>query len=349
LRVLIASVKVPFVRGGAEVHAEGLRRALVDRGHDADLIEIPYKWYPPERILDHMLACRLLDLTESDGKVVDRLIGLKFPAYLIPHPHKVLWIIHQHRQAYDLWDHPTLSDMITSADGGAIRKAIHDADCELIPEAQAVYTVSGRVSDRLKRYCGLSSVPLYHPPPGAEFFHCEDAEDYFFYPSRLSASKRQALVLDALARTKEPVRVVFASASDHPAYSEQLHAMCRDLKVDRRVEWRGTVNEDEKRQLYARCVGTLFTPVDEDYGYVTLEAMLSSKPVITCKDSGTPVEFVQDKATGMVVEPTPDSLAKAMDTLWRNRNAAKAWGAKGREHYASLGISWSTVVERLLA
>ncbi len=61
------------------------------------------------------------------------MIGLKFPAYLIPHPDKVLWILHQHRQAYEQWDHP-LSDMVFHGNGqrGAC-EAIRRADRALIP------------------------------------------------------------------------------------------------------------------------------------------------------------------------------------------------------------------------
>src|SRR5688572_5294293 len=64
LRVLITTVQVPFIRGGAEVHAEGLRDALRRFGHEAEILAIPFKWYPPEKILDHMLACQLLDVSE---------------------------------------------------------------------------------------------------------------------------------------------------------------------------------------------------------------------------------------------------------------------------------------------
>jgi glycosyltransferase involved in cell wall biosynthesis len=233
--------------------------------------------------------------------------------------------------------------------GALVREAIHTADRGLIHEASAVYTLSENVSRRLRTYWGAASVPLYHPPQEAESFYCEPAQDYFFYPSRLTPTKRQTLVLQALAHTREPVRVVFVSITDHPGYHAQAAALSRDLKVDGRVEWKGAVSEEEKRRLYARSLGVIFTPIDEDYGYVTLEAMLSSKPVITCTDSGGPLEFVQPEQTGLVTEPTPESLAQAMDALWRNRETAKAWGAAGREHYLSLGISWPTVVERLLA
>src|ERR671923_1003030 len=166
MRIVIATVQVPFIRGGAEILAEGLRDALQAEGHEAEIAAIPFKWYPPERILDHILACRLLDITESTGMTVDRVIGLKFPAYFIPHPNKVLWILHQHRTAYDLWDH-TLGDLIHFPNGVQIRETIRQADKRLLPEAQKIFTIAANVSRRLKTYCGIDSTPLYNPPQHA--------------------------------------------------------------------------------------------------------------------------------------------------------------------------------------
>ena len=82
MRVAVASVQVPFVRGGAEALAEGLLAALAAAGHQADLVTVPFKWYPPERLLDHLLACRLLDLTESAGAAIDA-VGLSMPLYWV--------------------------------------------------------------------------------------------------------------------------------------------------------------------------------------------------------------------------------------------------------------------------
>jgi hypothetical protein len=59
-------------------------QALRSLGHEAEIVAIPFKWYPPERILAQVLACRLLDLSESGGSPIARVIGLKFPVYLIP-------------------------------------------------------------------------------------------------------------------------------------------------------------------------------------------------------------------------------------------------------------------------
>jgi glycosyltransferase involved in cell wall biosynthesis len=348
MRILIATAQVPFIRGGAEAHAEGLRDALRHEGHEAEIVAVPFKWYPPEKILDHMLACRLLDLTEVAGTPVDVLIGLKFPAYLIPHPNKVVWILHQHRTAYELWDHP-LGDLIYAPDGAQVRDAIQAADRKLLAEAKALYANSGNVARRLKEYCGLDAAPLYHPPPFAEKFYCADSTaDYLFFPSRLCRPKRQSLVLEALAQTRQPVRVRFAGAPDYPAYVDELKQLARKLKAQQRVEWLGQVTEDEKRRLYSEARGVLYPPIDEDYGYVTLEAMLSSKPLITCADSGGPLEFVQDNETGLIAEPTAESLAAAMDYLWEHEAEAREWGARGRARYEKLGISWANVVRKLL-
>ena len=348
MRILIATVQVPFIRGGAEVHAEGLRDALRAAGHEAEIIAVPFKWYPPERILDHMLACRLLDVTEVMGTPIDLLIGLRFPAYLIPHQNKVLWILHQFRTAYELWDHQ-LGDLIYSPNGVEVRDAIRQADRQFIMQAKHVFANSANVAARLKYFCDIEATPLYHPPPNAEQFYTSAAEDYLFLPSRLCLPKRQSLVLEALAHTRQAVRVKFAGAADQPAYQNELKSLARKLRVHNRVEWLGEVGEAEKRDLYARSLAVVYPPVDEDYGYVTLEAMLASKPLIVCSDSGGPLEFVRHEETGLIAEPQATSLAKAFDQIWSNRPNAHKWGEAGRALYDEMDISWDNVVRKLLA
>lgn len=348
MKVLALTTQVPFVRGGAEFLAEGLVRAINQAGHQAELVAIPFQPYPAERILDQMLACRLLDLTEVCGDRVDRVIGLKFPTYLVPHPHKTLWLVHQHRSAYDLWNSP-YGDLIRMPNGPQIRQAIFHADNQVAAECKHVYTIAGNVAKRLKQFNSVDAVPIYSPPFGAENFYCEAAENYFFFPSRLTPTKRQSLVLEALQYTQNPVVVIFAGKSTEAAAGKALEAQVRELNLAQRVQFLGEISEAEKLRLYARSIGVVYPPLDEDYGYVTLEAMLASKPVITCKDSGGSLEFVIDQATGLVSASTPQDLAAAMDTLWENRSRAKRLGEAGRDHYASMNISWSNVVDKLLA
>jgi len=347
VRIIIATVQIPFVSGGAESHAEGLKSALIAAGHEADIVAVPFNPAVPERIPDQMLACRLLDVTEIHGSAVDRLIALKFPAYLIPHPNKVVWVLHQHRAAYDLWTYP-FEDLSASPRGVLVREAIRRADQQLA-EAKAVFANSKNIANRLGHFCGINSVPLYHPPPRAESFFCaRETGEYFFFPSRFSATKRQSLVLEALALTKEKVKVRFAGLADSPEYGKRLKLLAAKLGVEARVEWLGFVTEEEKRDAYAKAIAVIFPPVDEDYGYITLEAMLSSKAVITCDDSGGPLEFVSHLKTGLVAKPTAAALAEALDQLWQDRDLAAKYGRAGRERYEQMGLSWSEVVRQLL-
>ena len=183
-----------------------------------------------------------------------------------------------------------------------------------------------------------------------EKFYCaKRSEDYLFFPSRIAPPKRQELVIESLAATREKVRVRFSGQPDYAPYGERIMKLAAKLGVEDRVEWMGQLSEDEKRKAYAHCIGVIFPPVDEDYGYVTLEAMLSSKPVVTCRDSGGPLEFVRDGETGFVTDPEPKALAGALDQLWRDRALAAGFGIKGREAYERLGLSWAKVVTTLLA
>ncbi len=348
MRLVLVSTQVPFVSGGAELLARNLKAALEAAGHEAALIEIPPAWYPAEALFDAVLANRLLDVSTSFGSRIDRMIGLKFPAWLAHHPNKVLWIVHQHRQAYDLWDNG-LSDLLDQPLGEAARALVQAADRRVLEESQAVYTIAGNVSTRLERYCGVKADPLYSPPDAAEDFRTGPFEDFLFFPSRLSGLKRQELVLEALAQCREPVVVRFAGRADVPGGEKALAKKAESLGVADRVTWLGGIDNTTKLDLYSRALGVVYPPADEDYGYVTLEAMLAGKPVVTTEDAGGPTEFVIDGETGLVAPPTAAGLAAALDRLWAERRQAEIWGAAGRDRYHALPIGWPAIVERLLA
>lgn len=349
MRVLVTTVQVPFVRGGAEILADSLVKALIEAGHETELVSIPFQFSPPERILDSMLACRMLDIVEFCGQAVDRVIGLKFPAYLIPHPHKVMWLVHQYRTAYDLWG-TQYCELIHSPNGLQVREAIINADNKIFPEYKSIYTIAGNVSKRLKKFNSVDSVPLYNPPQNAHLFYCDSHTDnYFFFPSRLTKIKRQELVLEALALTKNPVEVVFAGKADQNQYLLELEKLAHKLGVTKKAIFLGEISEPDKIKYYAQSLGVIYPPFDEDYGYVTLEAMLSSKAVITCKDSGGSLEFVRNRETGLIVESCPEALADAMDELWENNDLAKILGEAAKDYYYSLNITWSNIIQKLLS
>ena len=134
MNILICTAQVPFVSGGAELHVANLKRALIEAGHEADVVALPFKWYPPREIIRSALAWRMLDVTEANGKPVDMVIGMKFPAYLVEHPRKVLWVIHQYRSAYDMAG-TDYDDLHSYADGAATKMFVKHVDEKFIPRA----------------------------------------------------------------------------------------------------------------------------------------------------------------------------------------------------------------------
>jgi glycosyltransferase involved in cell wall biosynthesis len=345
MKVAIATVQVPFITGGAELHAHSLKSALLARGIEADIVSIPFKWYPPATILDAMLMARLTDLSEVNGAKIDRVITLKFPAYFIEHRCKVAWLLHQHRQAYDLFETP-FGDLHHDTAGRAVAAEIRRWDTKLLPGHRRLFANSRNVRDRLLRYNGLESEPLYHPPANAERYRSAEAEMFILAPGRLDSMKRQHLMIDAMATLPDNIRLVLIGSGDGAYATAAIEAAAR-LGAGR-VRWLGQVSEEAKLDLYSRCLAVYNGVYDEDYGYITLESFLAAKPVIVHPDAGGPLEFVRDQENGFVVPASPDAIAERVRRLAEAPAMARRVGEAGRRTIDALSINWDHVIEKLL-
>src|SRR5438876_3808471 len=213
MRILVCSPQVPFARGGAEILAERLTHELSEREHDADLVTMPFKWYPRTKVLTHALMWRMADLTEVDGRPVDLVIGTKFPSYVVKHPNKVVWLVHQFRQAYEL-DRTDLGQFDESPQQRALRRKLHDLDRISLGEARRLCTISQNVTNRLRNNLGLDSEVVL-PPPQALDFHCDEYGDFILSVNRLDRAKRIDLLLQA-AKQQDLEVVVAGDGPDRP-------------------------------------------------------------------------------------------------------------------------------------
>src|SRR5437660_8963708 len=284
------------------------------------------------------------NVTTANENTIDLVVGMNFPAYLVAHERKVLWILHQHRAAYNLWG-TQFDDLSTYPEGVRIREWIHHCDRRFIPEAKKVFANSKTVAERLKRYNNIESEALYHPPPRAERLHAGEYGDYIFYPSRLEPQKRQELLIEAAKHLRTPLKIVLAGDSRDRKHYESLIAR---HGVRERVCLKGFIAEEEIVELYANALGVCYLPFDEDYGYVTLEGMLSAKPVIVPNDGGGATEFIEHERDGLIVNPEPRAIADAPDALYADRMRSQRMGERGREKILAMNLSWQGVVERLI-
>lgn len=346
MKIAIATVQVPFITGGAEILTRMLRDELRKRGHQAEIVTIPFKWYPTSTLLDCMLMGRIMGLSEVNGERIDRVIAMKFPAYYVKHDNKVIWLMHQHRQAYDLWG-TKYGDLHELLDGEYIREIIIRHDNKYITEAKAVYTIAQNTADRLKKYNNINAEVLYHPPLNYEKMRCDEYGDFIFYASRIDPMKRQRVLVEAARYTRTDVKFIIAGSGSQSeiAYIKKL---IDKYGLHERISMPGFISEEEKLNYYAHCLGVYFGAFDEDYGYITLESFFSKKPVIVHKDSGGPLEFVENEMNGYVIDEDPKILAEVIDELYINRNKAKALGEEGYQSLKRKNMDWDYVINKLL-
>jgi len=308
VNIVIAATQVPFVRGGAEVLVDGLAGALEQAGHRVVVVALPFRWYPPATIPAHALAWRLLDLTEANGVPIDRVICTKFPTWAVRHPHKVAWVVHQHRQAYD-WYGTSLSDFANTPDDRRVRDSIRAIDARGLGECTRVYGISRNVVARLSRFNKIGGAALYPPTTLTGLVPGGPDGGFLLSVARLDAAKRLDLVFRALAACAE--RVELRVVSDGPE-RERLERLAATLRITDRIRFLGRVLDAE---------------------------------VLTTSESGGVLEFVQDGVNGAVVAPDAGALARVLDAWWRAPADAMRLGNVGPKAVAT--INWERVVREL--
>jgi glycosyltransferase involved in cell wall biosynthesis len=341
--ILVVTSSPPFAEGGHLVMARELVRALEEGGHAASLIVTPQNRFGRQG--SAYLAAWCTDVQVGhEGRKVDQVITLRFPAYAVRHERHVVWLNHRMREYYDLWDQFSPHLSFRAGIKERVRRAlIHRADHYFLSRVQRLFVISGTVQARLQRWGNIPSTVLHVPPPRRDY-RCDTYGDYLFAVSRLTPHKRMDLVLRALAEpVASGIRCVIAGEGGE---IEALRRLRRQLDLEDRVEFIGRVDEAGLIDHLASCRAVVFSPFNEDYGFVTVEAFCSGKPVLTCRDSGGPTELVRDGVSGYVTDPTPEALSVAMRRVMDDRTLAIRLGEAGCADAARM--TWPDAVQKLL-
>jgi glycosyltransferase involved in cell wall biosynthesis len=251
-------------------------------------------------------------------------------------------VIHQHRAAYELCGTPYSEFDHTEADVG-LRKKLFELDARMLGECRHVFANSNNTARRLQTFNGVAAEGLYHPPPLADRLRPGPYGDYALVVGRLEGVKRVDLAIAAMAHVPPPLRLIVAGEGSQRAAAERTAS---EHGVRDRVVFAGAIDGDALINLYAGSLAVVYAPFDEDYGYVTLEAFLCAKPVITAADSGGTLEFVVHDENGFVCAPEPAAIGAALASLTADRARAARLGQAGLTRARQ--VTWDGVVERLL-
>lgn len=346
MKIAICSSYLPFVKGGAINIVEWLAAMLREAGHQVECIYLPHV-DDSEKIFSQMTGFRWLRLQDT----ADRIICLRPPAHIIPHPHKLLWFIHHFRIFFDLWDRPEYCGLPKNAAYRGLREAIRAVDTASLLEARHIFTNSQVISKRLQEFNQINSEVLYPPLYRPERFHCESYNSEVVYICRVEPGKRQHLLVEAMAYAKSPVTLRLCGASLGESYPEQLRALIKEHNLEGKVFFEyGWISEARKAELLANCLAAAYLPFDEDsYGYPSLEASHASKAILSTSDAGGVMELLNHRENGLICEPNPLALAEALDELYYNKKATQVMGRAANARLQTLNINWPHVLDRMLS
>jgi glycosyltransferase involved in cell wall biosynthesis len=335
VRLAVLDARAPFEPQPADPLAERLCRALREHGHAAELVHIPFSESPPERVVDQLLAIRLLHLEN-----VDRAIALGFPAHHIEHHDKVVWLVRLFGER---------SACARGAVERHVREAVRAADRAHLPQATRIHAGSARARARLREDTGLGADVLLPPLRHPGVYRCDAYGDHLLALGPIAWDTRQSVALAALALTPSRVRLVIAGPPASAGDVAALRALAHELGVERRVELLAQPIDDATRVgLLAGARAVLCLPRPQDcYVEPVLEAFASHKAVVVFADPGRPVELVRDGVDGRIAGSVA-GLAGAIDDLGVDAAMAEDYGRAGFRHLQDAGASWEAVVGELV-
>jgi glycosyltransferase involved in cell wall biosynthesis len=332
MKVAVVTVRASSgEQGGAERLFDALVQSFADLGHEAEEICLHTDESTSERILENYLYFHDLDLSSFD-----LVVSTKAPTWMVHHERHVCFLMHTIRAFYDMFDElfPRPTTELQQQ-----RELIHLLDSKALARCQSIDAIGHEVAQRLRRWNGLESGVL-HPPLWKNPFRSAPSEPFLFLPGRLHSWKRTDLVVRAMRHVKSPVRLLLAGTGEA---EDELRGLTAG---DTRVELLGRVSDSDLVDYYSRCFAVPFTPKREDYGFVTLEAFASGKPVITCNDSGEAGLIVREQQAGIVCEPTPESIAAAIDEMYEHPGERAEMGERGRAWV--VGLDWRDIARKLI-
>ncbi len=382
---IVAPSPIPFVMGGAERLWLGLQQHLnAVAGHDCELIKVPVREGNLLELVRAYRSFAELDLSHYDRVISTKYPAwaVSHPRHTVYMQHTLRGLYDTYHFSGQPENMPaalsaygpirtdllTLVDEAPTANDGLI-DVLNQLEVALVngtldaelarfpgPVSRDVVHLLDRVAmhpARIERYAAQShtvarradyfpagvSVEVAYPPPlGGGFSSASD--DFLFTASRLEHPKRIDMIIAAMQEVSSDIPLFIAGEGDDLARLKAL------AEPDPRIVFLGQISEDALRQHYASALAVPFVPYDEDYGYITIEAMLSGKPVVTTQDAGGPTEFVIDGETGRVVPPEASVLGQALDALVRDPAAARRMGQKAAAQVSA--ISWVAVERALL-
>jgi len=327
---IVVPVSAKAISGGAELLYQGLKNALNKSGYNARLIELVVDESSFEHILKAYEQFENLDLSHYDA-----VISTKSPSYAIQHKNHLCYLLHTIRVFYDRFD----DEMKPTAFNKKCREQIIQRDNHIFKRLDNLLTIGHEVTLRLMKYNNIYHSQVLHPPLTIDHFNTQSYDNFAFIPSRLHRWKKIDFLINAWQQVNSDIKLYIAGTGEDEAYFKKLAAN------DERIHFLGKINDQELADYYSKCLFVPFAPINEDYGFVTLEAFRSKKMVLSCDDSGEPANMIINNINGYVVPRDEKAFAAQVDLICTNKNKTKQLGEQA--YALSEKINWQNTIQEI--
>ncbi|MCX6770882.1 MAG: glycosyltransferase family 4 protein [Candidatus Micrarchaeota archaeon] len=225
--------------------------------------------------------------------------------------------------------------------------AFRAIDLPLMSKIEKIVTCSSWTSEKISHALGREDASVVHPAIDPRHFSCIDFKKTFIHISRIAPEKQMELTIGAFRQFSKRHwgwELVIAGFLFPNARNVDYLAKLRKLASGLNVRFEINPKDARIRELYSGCFAFLFSSFDEDWGIVILEAMASSKPVISINRGGPTISVVHGK-TGFLVD-SADEMAQKMRFLAEHPDICEEMGRAGRKRVEQ-NYTWRIFLDKM--
>jgi glycosyltransferase involved in cell wall biosynthesis len=344
VKVLVVRTGALFGQDETSYYATELCEAVARAGHAVEMTTIPFAAAIAD-VVPQTAAYRLLDLRQRS----DACIALGPFSWAVRHHNKRAWVFSRYSPLQSHWG-TAYGAVTASPTNHIIRNYVDRLERTCLEECEHVFAASDTVAEAL-RSSGVAArvlrapLPthlLAAPPPPAR-------GRYLLAAGRIRDEARLDLLIRAIGVTRAAdVRLVIAGRGASLEEIEYLQALIGECGNGAAIE---LDTEAAEADLPALIAGSLalasLSFADDSPDACALFAASLGKPVLVARDSGDLARLLN--SDGWVVDPSPASVASAVDRLFDNGSGVARAGDAPAKRFAKQLPAWTDVVSELLA
>ncbi|VVC37274.1 Glycosyl transferase, family 1,Glycosyltransferase subfamily 4-like, N-terminal domain [Cinara cedri] len=170
---------------------------------------------------------------------------------------------------------------------------------------------------------------------------CMDNCKFLLSVNRFERKKNLELAIHSLSLLSDDnIKLILAGGYDplnleNIEYFQELLNLVKDLNLNNRIIFLKSPSDGIKISLLRHCLCLIYTPSNEHFGIVPLEAMYCCKPIVAVNNGG-PKETIENGINGYLRIAEPKEFADAIEQLMKVEENVELFGLNGKKRFDNM-------------